>query len=157
LNKLDGHIQVGSDPRYMNAGKMVYISITNLIKLVEVLSLMFQESICSRKNSATFLLPHIKFIKEGWIKYMHLVVNRNEYTLMGSVHSFYYWVSIQLSYDGTYYQWRFIPKIESVVYSHRKKWRTIQLYVIKFVSDLRQAGFFWLLQFPPPIKLTATI
>ena len=31
----------------------------------------------------------------------------------------------------------------------------IQHYVIKFVSDLRQAGgFLW---FPPPIKLTATI
>ena len=34
----------------------------------------------------------------------------------------------------------------------------IQLYVIKFVSDLRQvAGFSRVLQFLPPIKLTATI
>ena len=32
---------------------------------------------------------------------------------------------------------------------------SIQLYVIKFVSDPRQVGDF--LQFPPPIKLTATI
>jgi hypothetical protein len=32
---------------------------------------------------------------------------------------------------------------------------SIQYYVIKFVSDLRQVGDF--LQFPPPIKLTATI
>jgi len=33
---------------------------------------------------------------------------------------------------------------------------SIQHYVIKFVSDLRQAGgFLWVLQFPPPIKLTA--
>jgi hypothetical protein len=30
--------------------------------------------------------------------------------------------------------------------------------VIKFVIDLRQVGgFLWALQFPPPIKLTATI
>jgi len=35
---------------------------------------------------------------------------------------------------------------------------SIQHYVIKFVSDLRQVGgFFWVLRFPPPIKLTATI
>jgi len=31
----------------------------------------------------------------------------------------------------------------------------IQHYVIKFVSDLQQVGGFF--QFPPPIKLTATI
>jgi hypothetical protein len=31
-------------------------------------------------------------------------------------------------------------------------------YVIKFVSDLGQfGGFLWVLQFPPPIKLTTTI
>jgi hypothetical protein len=35
---------------------------------------------------------------------------------------------------------------------------SIQHYVIKFVSDLRQlGGFLWVLQFPPPIKLTAMI
>ena len=35
---------------------------------------------------------------------------------------------------------------------------SIQNYVIKFVSDLRQVcGFLWILQFPPPIKLTAMI
>jgi hypothetical protein len=34
----------------------------------------------------------------------------------------------------------------------------VQHYVIKFVSDLRQVGgFLWVLKFPPPIKLTATI
>ena len=32
---------------------------------------------------------------------------------------------------------------------------SIQYYVIKFVSDLRQVGGF--LRFPPPIKLTSTI
>jgi hypothetical protein len=35
---------------------------------------------------------------------------------------------------------------------------SIKHYVIKFVSDLRQVGgFIWILWFPPPIKLTATI
>jgi hypothetical protein len=35
---------------------------------------------------------------------------------------------------------------------------SIQHYVIKFVSDLRQiGGFLRVFQFPPPIKLTATI
>ena len=35
---------------------------------------------------------------------------------------------------------------------------SIQHYVIKFVSDLRQVGsFLQVFRFPPPIKLTATI
>jgi len=35
---------------------------------------------------------------------------------------------------------------------------SIQHYVIKFVSNLRQVGgFLRILWFPPPIKLTATI
>ena len=35
---------------------------------------------------------------------------------------------------------------------------SIQNYVIKFVSDLRQVkGFLWVLWFPPPIKLTNDI
>jgi len=35
---------------------------------------------------------------------------------------------------------------------------SIQFYVIKFVSDLRQVGgFLRVLRFPAPIKLTATI
>ena len=35
---------------------------------------------------------------------------------------------------------------------------SIQHYVITFLSDLRQiSGFLWVLRFPPPIKLTATI
>ena len=35
---------------------------------------------------------------------------------------------------------------------------SIQRYVIKFVSDLRQVGgFLWVLLFPPPVKLIATI
>jgi hypothetical protein len=36
--------------------------------------------------------------------------------------------------------------------------RGVQHYVIKFISDLRQVGgFLRVLQFPPPLKLTATI
>ena len=36
--------------------------------------------------------------------------------------------------------------------------RGVQHYVIQCVSDMRQAGgFLWVPQFPPPIKLTATI
>jgi len=35
---------------------------------------------------------------------------------------------------------------------------SIQHYVINFVSDLWQVdGFLWVLWFPPPIKLTATV
>jgi hypothetical protein len=35
---------------------------------------------------------------------------------------------------------------------------SIQHYVINFVSDLRKVGgFLWVLQFPPSIKLIATI
>jgi hypothetical protein len=34
----------------------------------------------------------------------------------------------------------------------------IQQYVLMLVSDLRHVcGFLWILRFPPPIKLTATI
>ena len=34
---------------------------------------------------------------------------------------------------------------------------SIQLYVIKYVSDLQQVcGFLWVPKFPTPIKLTAT-
>jgi hypothetical protein len=35
---------------------------------------------------------------------------------------------------------------------------SIHHYVIKFVSDLLQvSGLLWVLQFPPPIKLTVTM
>jgi len=52
----------------------------------------------------------------------------------------------------------------SVAYHHwccefesRSMWG-VQHYLIKFVSDLLQVGgFLRVLQFPPPIKLTATI
>jgi hypothetical protein len=41
---------------------------------------------------------------------------------------------------------------------HSSEVYSIQHYVIKFVSDLRQVGRFRrVLWFPPPIKLTATI
>ena len=42
-------------------------------------------------------------------------------------------------------------------FKSRSGW-AVKHYVIKFVSDLRQVGgFLWVLRFPPPIKLTATI
>jgi hypothetical protein len=48
--------------------------------------------------------------------------------------------------------------IESESCSWRGLVYSIQHYVIKFVSDLRQVGvFLQVLQFPPLIKLTATI
>jgi hypothetical protein len=43
-----------------------------------------------------------------------------------------------------------------VVGSTPAQGRGVQHYVIKFVSDLRQAGR-WFSPDPPPIKLTATI
>ena len=49
------------------------------------------------------------------------------------------------------------PKVVSSNLVHGEVY-SIQHYVIKFVSDLRQVGGFLLvLLFPPPIKLTATI
>jgi hypothetical protein len=42
--------------------------------------------------------------------------------------------------------------------SHSGEAYSIQHYVIKFVSDLRQVcGFLRVLRFPPPIRLTAMI
>ena len=55
---------------------------------------------------------------------------------------------------------RYIPITTKVVSLNPSdgKVSSIQLYVIKFVSYLRQVGgFLWVLQFPPPIKLTTTI
>jgi hypothetical protein len=49
------------------------------------------------------------------------------------------------------------PKVVSSNPIHGEVY-SIQHYVIKFVSDLRQVGgFLRVLRFPPPIKLTATI
>jgi len=50
-----------------------------------------------------------------------------------------------------------ITKVVSSNLVHGKVY-SIQHYVIKFVSDLQQVcGFFRVLRFPPPIKLTAMI
>ena len=52
-------------------------------------------------------------------------------------------------------QW--VPITNEVVSSNpvHGEVHSIQNYVIKFVSDLRQVGGFrWVLWFPPPIKLT---
>ena len=53
-----------------------------------------------------------------------------------------------------------VPIITNLVSSNPTycKVYLIQLYVIKFVSDLRQVSvFLWVLRFPPPKKRTATI
>jgi len=53
-----------------------------------------------------------------------------------------------------------VPITTNVLSSNpAQAWYTqIQHYVIEFVSDLRQVyGFLWVLWFPPPIKLTASI
>jgi hypothetical protein len=53
-----------------------------------------------------------------------------------------------------------VPIITNIVNSNPAHGEvySIQYYVIKFVSDLRQVdGFLRVFQFPPPIKLTATI
>jgi hypothetical protein len=53
---------------------------------------------------------------------------------------------------GVYHHW-------SCEFESRSWWGVlIQHYVIKFVSNLQQfGGFFCVLRFPPPIKLTTTI
>jgi hypothetical protein len=51
---------------------------------------------------------------------------------------------------GAYHDCELKPRSDKVY--------SIQHYVIKFVSDLRQvSGFLQVLRFPPPIKMTATI
>ena len=64
-----------------------------------------------------------------------------------------WWLDLQLPVQS-------VPITTKVVSSkpvHSEVYST-QHYVIKFVSVLRQVGgFLQLLQFPPPIKLTATI
>jgi hypothetical protein len=50
------------------------------------------------------------------------------------------------------------PITTDVVGSTLAQGEVYNIYVIKFVSDLRQvSGFLWVLLFPPPIKLAATI
>jgi len=58
----------------------------------------------------------------------------------------------------------FMTTYASIPYHHwccefeSRSGRAVQHHVIRFVSDLRQiGGFIRVLQFPPPIKLTATI
>ena len=59
------------------------------------------------------------------------------------------WLDLQLPMQS-------VPITTNVVCSNPTQ--AIQHYVIKFVSDLRQVcGFLWVLRFPPPLKLTATI
>jgi hypothetical protein len=51
-----------------------------------------------------------------------------------------------------------VPITNEEFESHSGKVYSMQHYVIKFVSDLRQVGgFLWALRFPPSIELTVTI
>ena len=65
-----------------------------------------------------------------------------------------------VGFTTTYTIIQSVPIITKVVSSkpvHGEVY-SIQHYVIKFVSDLRQvSGFLQILWFPPPIKLTSTI
>jgi hypothetical protein len=60
----------------------------------------------------------------------------------------------------TYLSMQSVPITTNVVISNPTNGNvySIQLYVIKYVSDLQQVGgFLWVPKFPPPIKLTVTI
>ena len=68
------------------------------------------------------------------------------------------------NYDGgQFYLWRKQEYSEKTTDKSMKNPNhggvySIQHYVIKFVSDLRQvSGFLWAFRFPPQIKLTAMI
>jgi len=51
-----------------------------------------------------------------------------------------------------------VPITTDVVSSNLDQGEVYNVIVIKIVSDLRHVGgFLWILLFPPPIKLTATI
>ena len=62
-----------------------------------------------------------------------------------------------VGFTTTYELVSITTKVVSLNPAHGKVY-SIQQYVIRFVSDLRQIiGFLLVLRFPPPIKLTATI
>ena len=51
-----------------------------------------------------------------------------------------------------------VPITTDVCEFESQSGRGVYHYVIKFASDLGQVGgFLWVLRFPPPIKLSATI
>jgi hypothetical protein len=100
---------------------------------------------CDR--SVVFSIQHyvIKFVSDLWqvggFLYTTLCNKVCQWLVTGQWFSLYniMWSSLSVTCD------------RSVVFS-------IQHYVIKFVSDLRQvSGFLLILRWPPPIKLTATI
>ena len=64
-----------------------------------------------------------------------------------------WWLDLQLHVQSV----PITTKVMSSIPTHGEVY-SIQHYVIKYVSDLQQVrGFLRVLQFPPPIKLTATI
>jgi hypothetical protein len=73
----------------------------------------------------------------------------NTYSLMKLL--FYSWIYKSSTYAiSTYHHW--CCEFDS------RSGQGVQHYVIKFVNNLQQVcGFLWILQFPAPVKLTATI
>ena len=71
------------------------------------------------------------------------------------------WVDERGGCSFYWYWWNWLPSLlgkRCEFESYSGEVYSIQHYVIKFVSDLRQVrGFLWVLRFPLPIKLTATI
>jgi hypothetical protein len=73
------------------------------------------------------------------------------------------WKIISLYDKGTSWPWSYGSWIYNYLCNQCLSMRiliraSVQHYVIKFVSDLQQVGgFLWVLQFPPSIKLIATI
>ena len=93
------------------------------------------------------------------------MVNRSNYAFcdcMKLLYSRYIFISHKPTWHRDtqytiYNIYKYMTKVVNSNPTHGEVY-SIQHYVIKFVSDLRQVGgFLWVLRFPPPIKLTATI
>ena len=69
----------------------------------------------------------------------------------------YGWFSLNMEIISSVIDLR-LRNLSQYSYGFKIKVYSIHHYVIKFVSDLRQVrGFFRMLKFSPPIKLTTTI
>ena len=89
-------------------------------------------------------------------------LKKYEETFKRGLYSFTLKVSVRRGHDRMVVEFTTIYAISA--YHHwccefeSRSGRGVQLYVIKFVSDLRQVDcFIRVPRFPPPIKLTATI
>jgi hypothetical protein len=98
--------------------------------------------------------------------YQHNFQNILEQTFfIGTLNAWLIDFKLEVTFCSYTFRFRFMPMVFnatfnniSVISCHSWEVYSIQHYVIKFVSDLRQvSGFLQVLQFPPPIQLTATI